>query len=392
VSAVNSSFLRRNGLKLALSALITVGMLVALKKGGLTFLPDASCFAHVRWWTIPVYFATLFILTWFRAVRWRFLLRSFADVPKRRLLSVSCIGFAAILLTPFRIGEFVRPYMVRTKGTVDAQGRTVGAVTMSAATGTIVAERIVDGLFLSTVLAIALLTVPMVRPVPDKVVGLPVTIAEIRFFGYGTFWLFAGGFAVLVVYYVARDFARRATLSIVGLVSKKLAERLASIVENLAGGLHFLGRARDALPFLWETTLYWFFNALGMWILLWGSGVLRDDGGIPTFGQACAMMGLLGVSILIPGPPGLLGPFQLGIYAGITMFFPEHFVLAEGAAYVFLLYVCQFVWTCSSAAWFLVADRGSLRKLEEAEGILPAEQDAEEPVEREKLAGPSTSP
>ena len=48
-------------------------------------------------------------------MRWRFLLRGVADVPKKRLFAVSIVGFAAILLMPFRIGEFVRPYMIRTR-------------------------------------------------------------------------------------------------------------------------------------------------------------------------------------------------------------------------------------------------------------------------------------
>ena len=46
-------------------------------------------------------------------------------------------------------------------------------------------------------------------------------------------------------------------------------------------------------------------------------------------------MGLLGVTILVPGPPGLLGVFQLGIYAGMTMYYPTWVVTGPGAAYVF---------------------------------------------------------
>ena len=34
----------------------------------------------------------------FRAIRWRYLLRQISDVPKKRLIAVSWIGFAAILL------------------------------------------------------------------------------------------------------------------------------------------------------------------------------------------------------------------------------------------------------------------------------------------------------
>src|SRR5262245_51146237 len=143
----SKSFFRRNAAKLLASAIITVGILFTLKRGGLTLVPEGGDFANVRWAAVPAYFVTLAVMSYFRAVRWRFLPRSFADVPRRRVLAVSWIGFAAILLMPFRIGEIVRPYMIREKG----------KVSMSSATGTVVAERVVDGLFLSIVLAIALL-------------------------------------------------------------------------------------------------------------------------------------------------------------------------------------------------------------------------------------------
>lgn len=377
------SFWRLHGLKLIASALITVTLVSLLRNAGMQFIPDAACFASVRWWTVPLYVLSLVAMNYFRATRWRYLLRAVADVPRRKLVAVSWIGFAAILLMPFRIGEFVRPYMLRSAGKTDASGKTVGAIPVSTATGSVVAERVVDGLFLSLVLLVALLTVPTVHPLPDTVVGLHIPVERVRQAGFSMPILFGVAMIVIAVFYWARAFAHRATLAVFGIVSKPLAERLAKMAENLADGLHFLGKPRDAIPFLWETTLYWGFNALGMWILAWGCGVTHTDGSIVTYGEACALMGMLGISILIPGPPGMLGPFQLGIYAGMTMYFSTHTVVTEGAAYVFLLYVVQFVWTVAGALIFLVGDRQALRALEEAEGIIP-------PPPGEKLTPSST--
>src|SRR5205814_7248895 len=140
-----------------------------LQKGGLTLWPEGSDFARVKWWTLPAYLVTLIVMSYFRAVRWRFLLRSFADIPRRRVLAVSWIGFAAILLMPFRLGEIVRPYMLREKG----------KLSMSSVTGTVVAERVVDGLYLSIVLAVALLLVPTVHPLPAQVLGLPIHVPQV---------------------------------------------------------------------------------------------------------------------------------------------------------------------------------------------------------------------
>jgi len=287
------------------------------------------------------------VMSYFCAVRWRFLLRSFADVPRARILTVSWVGFAAILLLPFRLGEFVRPLMIRQKG----------SVSMSSATTTVMAERVVDGLFLSIVLAIALVFVPTLHPLPDKVVGLPITVQQVRASGFVMLAVFTGAFTTIAVFYFARAWAIRATFAVVGRVSQRLATKLAAMADKLAAGLHFLGRGRDSAGFLAETTAYWALNALGMWLLAWGCGVRHGDGSPITFGETCAIMGMLGCTILIPGPPGLLGVFQAGIYAGMTMYFPRDVVTGPGAAYVFTLYATQLVWTVLAAAGCIVAAR-----------------------------------
>ncbi len=374
-----AGFLRRHGGKLVASAIITGGLVYTLRKSGLPLLPAASCFEHVKWWTLPCYLATYVAASYFRATRWRFLLRSFADIPRRRILAVSWIGFAAIMLMPFRIGEVVRPYMIRAPGREEG-GKLVGRVSATTATGTVLAERIVDGLYLSFVLAVALLVVPMLDPTPTHVVGLPLTIAQVRGYGYTTLGFFAVAFSTIAVFYFARGFATRVTHAVFGLVSKKLGEKLATTAAKLADGLHFLGKPRDAGPFLVETSVYWGLNALGMWLLAWGCGVVHPDGSAITFGESCSLMGMLGVTILIPGPPGLVGIFQTGIYCGLSMYFAANIVTGQGAAFTFLLFVIQFAWQVFAAGFFLVGDRSALRAFEEAEGMVPR------PAETQNLA------
>ena len=149
------------------------------------------------------------------------------------------------------------------------------------------------------------------------------------------------------------------------------------MAEKLADGLHVFGRGKDALAFLLETSVYWFCNAAGMWLLAWGCGVVHADGTMPTFGEALGLMGMLGCTILIPGPPGMLGVFQAGIYAGMTMYYPENVVLSAGAAYVFTIYVLQVLFQLLFGVvglWY-VGGGGGLRsgfhELEAAENSSP---------------------
>lgn len=350
-------FFRRHAGRFVLSIVVTVGVVWGLKHSGLELIPPRSSFDHVRWWTIPVYLVFVAVMSYFRGVRWRFLLRRVADVSRARVLRVSLVGFAAILLLPFRLGEFVRPAMLREKG----------KISFSAATGSVIADRIVDGLYLSTVLAIALFVVPTVHPLPEHIVGLPVTTMQVRGYAAVTLAGFAGALATIAVYFFARRFAHRATIVVFGIFSKKLAERLAHEAERLADGLDVLRSPRDAAGFLFETTLYWMTNAAGMWFLAWGCGLVHADGSAPTFGEACGMMGMLGITILIPGPPGLLGIFQAGMFCGMSFYYPESVIREHGAVYAFMLFVTQVSATLLAGAVALFSGDGSLKDIAAAE-------------------------
>lgn len=364
-------FLKRHKVKLVASLLITLGVWYTLHKGGLKIVPEGGDFDHVKWWTVPCYVASLGAFNWFRSVRWRFLLRGVADVSKKKLFAVSCVGFAAILLMPFRLGEFVRPYMIRTQP--DPRRPDEKVITMTAATSSVVAERVIDGLYLSIILALALFLVPTVQPLPDTVVGIPVSVAKVRASGYGMLGLFCVAFTTIAVFYFARAWAHRTTLAVIGKVSMPLAQKLAGMAEKFADGLHVFGRAKDAGGFFVETTLYWACNAVGMWFLAWGCGVAHADGSAPGFGEACALMGMLGCAILIPGPPGMLGMFQAGIYAGMTMFYPTSVVVGPGAAYVFILYASQVIFQLAAGALGLWLERGGLKALEHELATAPVD-------------------
>ncbi len=352
-------FLRRHALKLVASALITVGVVYTVEAGGLKLVPDGGDFGSVHWAALLLYIPLLVGMTWFRSVRWRFLLRQIIEVPKLRLFAVSCVGFFAMWALPFRLGELARPYMLRTRPGERRAGQPV--LTMSAATGTIVAERVIDGLFLSILLAIALVTVPTIHPLPDTVVGLHISVAHVRLMGFAMLGLFTTAFVVIAVFYFARTWAQRATEVVIGVVSPKLAQKLSAIAGHLADGLHVFSRGREFVGFVIETAAYWMLNCAGMWVLAIGCGVVHGDGSAITFGESCTLMGMLGCAILIPGPPGLLGVFQAGIYAGMTMYFPTAIVTGPGAAFVFLLYITQVVVGFAAASWGLWYEGGTRR-------------------------------
>lgn len=321
---------RKLPLYFAGSLLVAGLFLWLMKRGGLPLVPTREAFSHVRWWTIPVYLASLVVVNWFRAWRWDYLLRPVAKVSTSRIIAIAWVGFFAIMMLPFRAGEVVRPVLLRRDGRVSG----------SAAMGTIAAERVIDGLFVAVLLVATLTFIPRLPLAGVTFLGFHVI--QLVTYGYLTFAVFAGALVTLAVFLLARNFAERATLRVVGLVSERLAVRLASIVGGLADGLRSLPDPKLMGPFLFQTAIYWVANALGMWLLGWGCGLDM------TPGHGFAVMGVLAMGILLPQGPGLFGSFQFFVYLALRMYFPESVIMSHGVAYVFLLYACQFVFTTAT--------------------------------------------
>jgi glycosyltransferase 2 family protein len=312
------SLVARIGPKLLVS--LALGGLFAwlAARGGVPLLPPRAAFAQVRPWAIPAYLATLLVLHYFRASRWRFLIAPVKRVPLSEVLLLNWIGFFAIFILPLRIGELARPALTKLR-----QG-----VPISVGFGTVAVERVFDGLLTSVCVAFTLVALPRL-PTTDSVARhLPT-------YGYAALALFGCAFVALGMFLWQRAFAVRLTHWGVGLVSKRLGLLLAEKVGNVADGLRSIGSLRLAAGFLLESLAYWGVNAFGVWLL--GRGV-----GLPlSFGHAVAIMGVLAIGILLPTGPGLFGNFQLAVAACLKLFFLESVVTTQGAVFVFLLYVLQ---------------------------------------------------
>ena len=76
-------FWQRHGAKLIVSLTIGGGLAWLLAHGGLPLRPQADAFAAVKPWTVAVYVASLVVVHYFRAIRWRHLLRPLGRVEPR---------------------------------------------------------------------------------------------------------------------------------------------------------------------------------------------------------------------------------------------------------------------------------------------------------------------
>jgi glycosyltransferase 2 family protein len=310
------------------SLLIAAGLVWLLARGGLPLVPDRASLARVPLLTALGYTFGLLVTSLLRTYRWIFLLRPIApNIRLRRVMGAGLVGFAAIFLAPLRMGEVVRPLMLSRDG----------EVSFLQATGTTFAERVLDGLMLTVCSAAALLTAEQISPLPSRLGDIPLPLATVPAALYSATLLFCGLFVAMTVFYVARDWARRAVEGTLGLLSSGFAAWLADVLERLADGLSFLPSRLHLLSYLGVTAAYWGLTFLSHWFLLRGSGLPI------SFTQATALVGVLALGVAVPGGPGLFGAFQISFFSALALFLPLALVRSDGAALVFVAYVANLV-------------------------------------------------
>ncbi len=273
---------------------------------------------------VLAYGALWLVAQWLRALRAVYLLRPLAKVASRHVIDVALVGSAALLVFPMRMGELVRPVMMRRHG--------VSALAMAATVGL---ERIVDGLFVGGILFVGLVLDPGDVHRSGGMIGAP-QLALIPVAARLALLGFAGALAMMALFYWRRDTAQRLVQLCFGWFSLRLADWLSEVLARLASGLQALGSWRCAAQYLLCTAAFWCAYVLGIGLILRGSSL-----GEIGFAQTLTVTGLLSLGFLLPAPPGFFGAFQTTYYAGLSLYVAPERVQHQGAAAVFATYVLQ---------------------------------------------------
>jgi len=314
------SLARRILPKLIISIVLGGVLAWLVQRSGVNIIPEPEAFGHVRWWTVGAYLAVLLVTHFFRASRWRFLIRPVKDdIPFWDGVLLNWIGFFAIFALPLRIGELARPALTKIRH----------QVSISAGLGTVAVERVIDGLVTSLCVVWALVALPQRTDVTDPIA------TSLPYYGAVTVGIFVAAFAGLLLFLWQRKLALWLVHATFGTLSKRLGDLVADKVAKIAIGIRSVAKPKLAIGFMGETLLYWGLNAAGMWLLAWGCGLEM------SFGHAIAVMGILAIGILLPAAPGLFGSFQLAISTALRLYFATEIVGSQGAVYIFLMFVLQ---------------------------------------------------
>ena len=141
--------LRPHVAKIVASLVLASGFFWVLRKGGLPVIPSGEILSKIPLWGWAVAIVYQAASIHFRTYRWIYLLRPIRrDLDPVRIYGIGLVGFTAVVFAPLRIGEVARPYLMAQDG----------KITFTQAMGTVGAERILDGLFVTVLLFLALST------------------------------------------------------------------------------------------------------------------------------------------------------------------------------------------------------------------------------------------
>ena len=297
-------------------------------------------------WVLP-YVGILLLIHLSRTARWGALLASQERVRFRALNDASAIGFMMLLVLPFRLGEFARPFLIAQRS----------SIRRSAAMTSVVLERIADGVFVALLL----------RGLLFFVHGEATPVRLARYGANVMFAIFFGGFVFLLFGAWHHDRAVALVRGTLGRLSPALGERASDVVDSFVGALKQRHRPGELLAFLGWTLVYWALNGFGMWMLMQAFPFQL------TLPQTYVVMCLLVVGVMIPAAPGMVGTFQAAVKLGLSIFLPAALVNGPGLAYANVLWLCQTAQQIGLGLLFLSIDQLSFRELA---GRLERDEDA----------------
>jgi uncharacterized protein (TIRG00374 family) len=299
----------RTGTGLALSVFF---IYLAFRK--VDFSQMAESFGSANYWYLFPTLLILFLSHYLRALRWRYFLDPVVRLDTGSLFSSLMVGYAANVVMPAHLGEFVRAHMLSRKR----------PVSMGCAFATIVVERIIDVFALLVLLALLM----MIHPFPSWVV----------LSGYVMLGAAVLLFASLIL---SRKYEAR-TLSALRFLMKPLpggfTERVVSWAGRFLSGIVPLKRRLDYPVVGLLSVAIWACYGLTFHLSLYAFDFVRVYN--LAWYVALVLLVITTISVVVPSSPGYVGAFHylcqlaLGLFGVPAATALSYATVAHGVCFV----------------------------------------------------------
>ncbi len=257
-------------------------------------------------WLIPSV-AVYFLAVWARTWRWHYMLRPLKFIRLRRLFPVVVIGYMGNNVYPFRAGEVLRSYVLRSRE----------EVAMSASLATVVVERVFDGLVMLMFVFAAL---PL-APLPNDNLRRVIILASVLFFG------------ALLFFFVLAAMPQRALRFSEILANAFLPERLGipllEMTQRFLEGLEALRSFRYVIMIFATSVVIWLLETIKYWFIMHAFDFEV------SFFALMLMNGVVNLATTLPSAPGYIGTFDAPGIAILEMYGVDAII---AAAYTLVLH------------------------------------------------------
>lgn len=325
----------RQGAKYAVGGLLAAAMLWVVFRG-VDFPLLARTLAGASWSLLLAAAALNLAHNGFRVWRWGALLEPVAPrLPFRPLLVAVIVGYLTTWTIPGRVGEFVRPALLSVRS----------GVPLGPSIGSVVADRLLDGVALAALCAGGLWIAP---PAEGGASGVDAVRASLWFMvavtgGFFSFLLLSSALCGPVARWIE---GRRGVLRWAGRAWLALSR-----------GVEALGHPRAAMRILLHSALAWITIGLATWL-----GVLAVGAAVP-YAAILVILPLLALGVAVPTPSGA-GSYHAAMTYGLSLLYgvPKETAVAAGL----LMHLANVVPVVLLGLWFLHAERISWTDLFEA--------------------------
>ena len=287
----------------------------------------------------------------FRVLRWGWLLDPVRPgVPFRPMFSAVILGFMTTLLVPGRVGELVRPALL--SGRED--------LPLGPCLGTVVADRLLDGVAIVALFAVGSLNAHFVA-------GSAGLAGEIRVTAAVALAVIVTGLVLLVL---MSTFAERLD----GWLSRRVAPLRwgGRVALGLSRGVDALRSPRRLVPIVAYSLVVWLVIGLATW-----TGI-RAAGANIGFSDTLVMLPLLALGVSLPTPGGV-GGYHALMQFGLVSLFGVDPTVAAGAG--ILMHLAIVLPVLVLGAVLLYVDGVSLGDLVAAGKQVRAMGQAQHPIE-----------
>jgi len=238
-----------------------------------------------------------------RAWRWQILVKPINDVSFEPAFSSIMIGYFGNSVLPFRMGEFLRAYVVADKT----------SLTASTAFGTIVIERILDFIGLSAVILLIMTVYPLKTIGGSIIIGVIVLSLTAFIF----IFLFSGFKSTLLV-----------KIEKLSLLRFGLLRKILLFIKNILDGATTIRATNKLGIILLYTLIIWIMYYCSTYLATIATGIELE-----WFGFGVLLISTT-LAISIPAAPGYVGTYHAAAVYILTNLFNVGRLDAQAAAII----------------------------------------------------------